>query len=477
MKSKGPKDKRTGGFSPAWLVPALFFAALWICGETGLYSDSQQYIAMHIHREPLYSFFLWIFRTALGDGSYLEAVRLLQNIFAAFSVIWLADCLRRAFRGGTFLSLLFCLLLLAPHAATPFFSVTHLVLSNGILSEALGLPLFYLFAAQCLKMIFRAQEEKPVRQQRSAAVSALVLAVLLALTRGQMMTAILLWGVLALALEARRRFLLRAADRKGRNADVRRGCGSFAAVPGVLLCVVLAFGARTLTVRCYNLVFNGYFVNNTFGNVGLLANMLYAADREDGAAIAEEEARWYFELSWDLADAEGANYRYAPGGFRNRAAHLEQYHDELKFHLIEEPWRAVHDETGLTDYIPENLEQERIAAQIIRGIFPKIVFRWLYDYAALSVCGFLRSAAVARPPFGWYALAFYLIFAGLLCRSFWKNPDSRAAWTAAFSLAAAAANVCATSLIIMCLSRYMIYGMPLLYVGFLLLCREKFKIS
>ena len=62
-------------FPFSWLLPVLFFAALWLLGTTGIYNDSNQYIAMHIHREPLYSFFLWIFRSLFGETKYLDIVR------------------------------------------------------------------------------------------------------------------------------------------------------------------------------------------------------------------------------------------------------------------------------------------------------------------------------------------------------------------------------------------------------------------
>mgnify|MGYP000615182568 CR=1 FL=1 len=68
------------------------------CGcleQSGIYNDSNQYIAMHIHREPLYSFFLWIFRSLFGETKYLDIVRFLQNGLAAFSVIWLAESLKK----------------------------------------------------------------------------------------------------------------------------------------------------------------------------------------------------------------------------------------------------------------------------------------------------------------------------------------------------------------------------------------------
>lgn len=430
--------------SPVYLVPVLLFAGLWLFGETGMYNDSEQYIAMHIHREPLYPFFLWIFRTLLGEEHYLEAVRFLQNMLAAFSVIWLAECIRRQFRLKDLMTLLVCLLELAPHVITPMFAATGLVLSNGIISEALTLPLFYLFAAECLKMIFE--------KNRKPAVWALVFAVLLALTRGQMMTSILVWAVAA-ALPA-------AIQKKWKR------------IAAVLLCTALAFGCRTVLVKSYNLAFNGHFINNTFGGVGMLANVLYAADREDGELIEDELAREYFYMSYDLVEEQQANYQYAPEGFLNRAAHLEQFHDTLKFKLIEENWRARHDSEGFLDYILENVESDRIAGIIIKSIFPAVLGRWLYDYLALSAYGLIRSIAVVHPLINWYALTAYLAVIVLAAYTFWKDHNSRAVWLAAFALLSIAANVYATSMIIMCLSRYMIYGLPIFYIAALLLAYE-----
>ena len=433
-------------FPFSWLLPVLFFAALWLFGTTGIYNDSNQYIAMHIHREPLYSFFLWIFRSLFGETKYLDIVRFLQNGLAAFSVIWLAESLKKRFGFGQWMEALVCLILLAPHIITPVFSASGLVLSNGVISEALGLPLFYLFTAQCMKMVYT--------RQRGAALSSLLLSLFLSLVRGQMMFTILLWLVFAGAVVI--------AEKKK-------------LVKRLLICVVctaLAFGTRTLLVKSYNLVFNGYFINNTFGNVGLLANILYAADEEDAERIADQDARAMFELSYRLAKEQGATYQDAPEGFFNRAAHLEKWHDAIKFEMIEEPWRQLHDMEGFTDYIPENVESDRIAGEIISSIFPAVFGRWLYDYLALALYGLIRSIAVIHPLFNWYALAAYLTYIVLAAVLWRKKHGSAAVWLAAFSLLAVLANVFATSMIIMCLSRYVIYGLPLFYISGLMLLYE-----
>lgn len=433
-------------FPFSWLLPVLFFAALWLLGTTGIYNDSNQYIAMHIHREPLYSFFLWIFRSLFGETKYLDIVRFLQNGLAAFSVIWLAESLKKRFDFGQWMEALVCLILLAPHIITPVFSASGLVLSNGVISEALGLPLFYLFTAQCMKMVYT--------RQRGAALSSLLLSLFLSLVRGQMMFTILLWLVFAGAA---------VIVEKKKLAKRLLIC---------VVCTALAFGTRTLLVKSYNLVFNGYFINNTFGSVGLLANILYAADEEDAERIADQDARVMFELSYRLAKEQGATYQDAPEGFFNRAAHLEKWHDAIKFEMIEEPWRQLHDREGFIDYIPENVESDRIAATIVKSLLPAVLGRWLYDYLALACYGLIRSIAVVHPLLNWYALTAYLAYIVLAALAWRKNHNSNAVWLAAFSLLAVLANVFATSMIIMCLSRYVIYGLPLFYVSGLMLLYE-----
>lgn len=433
-------------FPFSWLLPVLFFAALWLLGTTGIYNDSNQYIAMHIHREPLYSFFLWIFRSLFGETKYLDIVRFLQNGLAAFSVIWLAESLKKRFDFGQWMEALVCLILLAPHIITPVFSASGLVLSNGVISEALGLPLFYLFTAQCMKMVYT--------RQRGAALSSLLLSLFLSLVRGQMMFTILLWLVFAGAV---------VIVEKKKLAKRLLIC---------VVCTALAFGTRTLLVKSYNLVFNGYFINNTFGSVGLLANILYAADEEDAERIADQDARVMFELSYRLAKEQGATYQDAPEGFFNRAAHLEKWHDAIKFEMIEEPWRQLHDREGFIDYIPENVESDRIAATIVKSLLPAVLGRWLYDYLALACYGLIRSIAVVHPLLNWYALTAYLAYIVLAALAWRKNHNSNAVWLAAFSLLAVFANVFATSMIIMCLSRYVIYGLPLFYVSGLMLLYE-----
>ena len=108
-----------------------------------------------------------------------------------------------------------------------------------------------------------------------------------------------------------------------------------------VVCTALAFGTRTLLVKSYNLVFNGYFINNTFGSVGLLANILYAADEEDAERIVDRDARVMFELSYRLAKEQGATYQDAPEAFSTGQRIWKNGMTRSSFEMIEEPWRSA----------------------------------------------------------------------------------------------------------------------------------------
>ena len=109
---------------------------------------------------------------------------------------------------------------------------------------------------------------------------------------------------------------------------------------------------------------------------------------------------------------------------------------------------------------------------MIRKLLPACLGQWLYDYVLLCTYGFIRSIAVVHPLINWFAL---LCYGAALILSIWqvrRLKRSDAAWVMGLALLFIAANVCATSMTIMCLSRYMIYGFSLFYIAGFLLLRE-----
>ena len=459
------KQGRAERFS-LFLLILLFWGVFALLGPE-VYNDSNQYITMHIHREPLYPLFLAALRALYGEN-WMRAAGVLQCALAAVSVWVFARWLRRRFALSWRWEAAFALLGAAPYAVTYFFSALHIYMPGAIMSEALCLPLFTVFMVVCFRLA-AGERNKGECLWFVPAFAAAALALVLSLIRSQMMWTFVLWWLIVCARVWR-----------GRNTGARRACLARRLVLTLLsLCLAVSlFSARLLLVKTYNLIFNGHFINNTYGEVNTLTNILYASDRADGERITDSEARAFFYVMYDKADALGATYRHAGSSPRERADHLEQWHDTIKFQIIEDTFYQTYDATVTTDYITQNLLADETAGKIIAGILPACLGRWLADCALLMARGLVRTIAVAHPLVSPLAAALYLLSAALALR-LWRRSGRANAVLAVYavSLLAVLGNAACVSLTIICLSRYMVYGFAPFYAAGLLLLRENIKMT
>lgn len=423
----------------------LFFWCMLAVYGVGVYNDSAQYITMHIHREPLYPLFLAFFRALCGDG-YLSVAAAAQGALAAVGIWMLTGYLAARFGLRVWEEALLLLLQLAPHLVTRYVSALHIFIENSVMSEALCLPLFSFFICFLLRMLLE-------DRQRDAALS-LLFAWLLSMTRGQMMTTILLWAVL-LACK-------RIAEKKYRALLI------------VAAAVLLSFALRSLAIHVYNYAVTGYFMGNTYGKVNTLTNVIYACDEEDGEVFPEGSLeRSFFDSFYTCAMEQELNYTFGGGSFEERAAHLEESHDRLKFDVLEAGLSAYYFSLGEVDYYEQSSMSDEMAGRMIGKLLPVCLGQWLYDYALLCRNGFVRSIAVLHPLITPAALLLYPAAVGLALRQIRKKRGFQAAVVCGVAILFIAANVCAISLTIMCLSRYMVYGFPVFYIALFLLLREE----
>lgn len=466
-----------------------FFLGMLAAFGVGIYNDSEQYITMHIHREPLYPLFLAFFRMLCGEG-YLTAAAAAQNIMTAFGIWVLAEYIAAYFKLRLWEELAVVFLQIVPHLMTRYVSALHIFLENSVMSEALCIPLFHFFLYFLLRMVYG-------RRTRDKALS-LIFAFLLSMTRGQMMSTILMWmavvllqtllqdgacgksgapgqpGVLGKAGEDGGGSVLPKGTRQEDSYCKKSGFGRRAkslALP--VAAVILVFCLRSLAVHVYNYAVTGYFMGNTYGRVNTLTNVIYACDREDGEVFGEGSLeREFFERFYDEADALEANYRYGGDTFSERAGHLEKMHDVLKFQVLEADLSAYYFGLGKVDYYQQSSMSDEMAGRMLGRLLPVCFGQWLYDYLLLCTYGFIRSVAVVHPLANWAALLFYVAAAGLAAWQVRRLKRSDAACAMGIALLFIAANVCATSLTIMCLSRYMVYGFSFFYTAGFLLARE-----
>lgn len=116
---------------------------------------------------------------------------------------------------------------------------------------------------------------------------------------------------------------------------------------------------------------------------------------------------------------------------------------------------------------------DEMAGKMMKKLLPACFGQWLYDYILLCRNGFVRSIAVPHPVITPIAFLMYLTAAALSLWQIRKKRNFQPAVVCGVALLFVAANVCATSLTIMCLSRYMIYGFSVFYIAMYLLLREE----
>ena len=412
----------------------------------GVYNDSEQYITMHIHREPLYPLYLALLRWIAGPDKGLTAAAVIQNILTAVSIFALAEFLTEKFSLKLSGELVLIGLLVLPHLITKYVSALSIFLENSIMSEALCIPLFQMFILFLLKMLYEAK--------RRDAFMSLLFAFLLSMTRSQMFVTLVIWMIVAVFIlfihKQYKKLLL------------------------PLCALLLTVGIRQLSTYTYNYFVTGYFMGNTYGQVNTLTNVIYACDPEDREVFEEGSLEQrFFDRFYEEATVRNANYRYAGDTIADRTAHLEDNHDILKFQVIEPGFSTYYWTLEEVDnYYKQSSMSDQMAGTMLAKLFPACFVQWFYDYLLLCRYGFIRSIAIVNRLINRIALVVYLAAAVLffhVCRKDWRNP---AVWLMGVAILFITANVCVVSLTIMCLSRYMIYGFSLFYIALFLLGRE-----
>lgn len=443
----------------------LFFGFLLVVGEPVYTGDTFQHENQMIMREPGYALLIQFLRFLSPEGHYRILI-VLQNLLAVAANTVVIAFMRRRFALNVPVSLLFTGILLVPHIMTPLFSSTHLILTNALMTEGL---LFSLYPLAFVSLLDAMWAGKPISWK---SFRTLTLFLLISLIRGQMMVLFIVWFLVMYILAVRNGIQVTdRTDRTKRNTFELAENIFKQGLLAVLAAFCIAFVARSVLIHVYNYCEQGLFVDTASGKAMSFANVLYVADREDGEAIDDAALRELFYEMYDSADADRMNYKYAPSGILGRAAYHEQCHDELNFTYFAEPAKRYVGETqGIyTDRYQElMIAIDEVAAQMSAQLMPQVFGRYAFNYLNVIALGFIRTVAYEQTVLAWYTVLIYAAAIALTILLWRKNPASMAASFMAVVLLTIVGNVCATALMIQCISRYMIYNLPLFYMaGFL----------
>ncbi len=428
----------------------VFFCFLCFFFGIGQYPDSITYIEGKLDREPLYPLMLQGFRAMFGSA-YLWATMIVQNIGAALVTWYLHRYVCRRFGLNPFFFWIALAVLLFPHVMSGVLTPSGIVLTNAILSEGITLTLYQLFFVFILKMWL---EKKSLRY----VVAALITAFVTTLARGQMMPMLLLWMLFAgIVVWKRMR-------------------GSWQKLVGIIVVVLVTIGTflgRGAVIEGYNAARFGVRNGNTGGNMTLLTNVLYSADETDVEHVAQRFDKEKAELLKQMyaqMQEQGLTYADAQDGVIAHILHHEDSHDLTKFGILYQSMQGyIKAQNPKLDDSAVRIKMDELAGEFMRPLVLENIDGFLVTYLYVICGGFIRTVAILHPLFAVYALLIYIVAIGLMWYLFKRGSSYDAAGLTALVLMMIAANVCATGLTIMCLSRYMIYNMAIFYVTGLIL--------
>lgn len=435
-----------------YLLPALVLGSR-------LYNDSEQYIAMHIHREPLYPLWLYFFRSLFPSGMCYRIAGICQCILNALATAFLALRLKKLFSFGRVRTYLAVLLAFAPQVLTFFGSSSRMYMAGDILSESLAYPGF--LVAMTLLVETVTSDAAQVLSERTT-LAAFAAGFLLSLLRGQMIVLVIVWFLTVCVR------LFRAHGPWQAKETLRR---VFVAALGVLLFL----GGRNLFVRTYFYALGEGFETHSIAMSNAVAHVLYVSDKEDAEVLPDTEPffekpddtlRDYFLLMCDKMDTMRMNLSYEEGSLYARNSYMESCRDAIAYSIA---WRTIYDEIDVHgyDYNTEDAMANAVNAALVRGLMKAVFPRWVAVYLRHVTQGVIRSIGITHPVLSWVFLALFVLAAAVTVRAHFVQDTGmkgRCALATVPLLLFILGNACAVALLQFCIQRYMFYTVPFFYI-------------
>ena len=426
------------------ITSIIFLAVLFFCWAawgTFTGNDTDSYVNMDYQREMLYPLFLAAWRNIFGTSLMFKVAVLIQIFFTDYAVYRFMGFVTAKFELEPLRIIagyaLFAIMFIFPH----FVTATGLLTFTSILSEGIAIPFFILFARHLMQA---AMERSYLRLW-----VAITLAAVLSLTRSQfqyLFVACLIVGVVT-ALWGVRKF------------------------PKILLTLAMT-AAGILVVffmsHIYMFFITGNFTSASSGSVTACANILYVSDADDGNLIVDEGARRVFESTYAGMKDRGVRMEdLDPSGLIDRAMAVEEAHDVIKYEAYELAVGSYLNDLGIMDYQERLQMKDVVAMKIAIPLLKAHLGEWVKNYAGLCVVGLIRSVAASPENVVMQILTIVVLLVAVIA-FFYKKQDEDIRIYMGTILLLILGNVCATSLVIMCLSRYMIYNFAIFYIGLMI---------
>lgn len=410
-----------------------FGIMLYAFGNQSSFLDSDEYITMSSQVSGGYPLFLFAIRQVFGEDNYLNYVSLLQNCLAAFAVWFLAEEIFKGFY-PQMIKYVGELIVFAPFVGTYFMSNNNVVLTCSVLTEGLSYPLFYITVGIMIKVL---RSPKNIEYTACGVTGGVMI-----LVRPQLAIS---FAVIAFACA--------------------RSAMEMKKLKMALIEIVIAVGVILSGSLFYSSIRQGG--ENILNSGTALTNLICISDSTDSALFYDEEAE-IFRRIWIKAKE---NHYLLEGQEINpleRAITIEKVHDKLKTDVI---FSCMYDfainEKGIIGDIEQSIALKKWINDLRAKLFWSHLPGYIWNWIGLGIVGLIRSNAMFTPALSIISIALYAIYIFLLHKV--KERDKHTYIVAHIVLALIVTNAFGVATIIMCISRYMVYNLPLFYCSMLCL--------
>lgn len=430
----------------AYALIAILFGYFALFNNTYEYGDSFQYIHQYPMREPVYSLLLQFMQWIAGEN-YTLPLGYFQNILAIICLSWTYKRISKIYNLNTLFRFGTVCVLLAPHILTPMASVSHLILTNGVMTEGITISMFSVWFTILLGIL---TDFYDVEKRKLPIILSVLLALILVLTRGQMAVCLILWLIVVVY--------------KSFNKDIVTFIKK--AIIYVLI-FVAAFVIKSQFTKVYNLLETGYYVDTVSSKPMLLANIVYVCDEDDAKYIKETDLQAAFSTILSNAKKDSLTFDSAQGSIIDYALYHEDCHDVLNFDYIDpEIRKVIYSQKGIDEqtFLALMIEEDSLCGQISKELLPNIAGKYLKNYFYIVSLGFVRTIAVEKFGLSFAAIILYIASIMLTVICFIKDKKNISVISMILVFISICGTVFGTSLMIQCIGRYMIYNFPFFYI-------------
>ena len=435
------KNKKTRYILPVLAaVCMLLFVRFGVIGG----SDTQAYLTASIRVSPLYPSAIALLRLLFGESAYLQVLVVMQCLLLAYSIFSLLALIGDRFRLSPLLTGLLSAGFFGMYLLRLFIVGEEALYCITVMTEAVTYPVYYLF----VKYAFCAWDDAAPKYLLTAAVLAYVLAV----TRGQLISLFLVLIALFLILFFRMK-------RAGAGAAALKRYAVKSAV-----CAVCYFAGITLFSCVYHFAASGTFTTTTMGKEAVLGAVLYNSSASDVEVFDHgTEAYRFLSAAMTEAEQEGLTWKASAGSVADRFRHYEASHDEVRECLLDHIQSAY-------GYKKSSTEARLVVVSIADTCLPTLMRmnfgRYLKNCAVNAFGGLVRSNSILRTPGIFWSFLLYGLSAVFL---FLKNDAyKKEQRLMSLILLSILMNALFCSFGVFELSRYVYYNFPCFYLALFL---------